>query len=56
MTVPLPFEAINDLFVAALSQFDHSLFRPSFRAQGNVVSVTEDFFQSNPNGVSPDSV
>ena len=56
VTVPLPFEAINDLFVAALSQFDDSFFRPSFRALENVVSVTEDFFQSSPNGIPSDTV
>ena len=57
VTAPLPFEAINDLFVAALDQDASSPLLPGGRAASrNVVSVTHDFFQSKPNGISPDGV
>ncbi|KAL8968708.1 MAG: hypothetical protein Q9183_002334 [Haloplaca sp. 2 TL-2023] len=57
VTAPLPFEAINDLFIAALAPVPVSPLLPSGRrAKKNVVSVTQDFFQSSPNGIAADSV
>ena len=56
VTAPLPFEAINDLFVAALVRPVTSPLLPSIGAWTNVVSVTQKFFQSSPNGISPESV
>lgn len=56
VTAPLPFEAINDLLAAALSVPVSSPLLPSIRPGKNVVSVTKDFFQSKPNGISSDSV
>lgn len=55
-TAPLPFEAINDLFVAALTPPVTSPLLPAVRPGKNVVSVTKKFFQSTPNGISSDSV
>lgn len=55
-TAPLPFEAINDLFAAALVPPVTSPLLPSNRPFRNIVSVTQKFFQSSPNGISPDSV
>ncbi|CAD6576350.1 MAG: hypothetical protein ASARMPREDX12_007855 [Alectoria sarmentosa] len=56
VTAPLPFEAINDLFAAALVNPVTSPLLPSFRSSMNIVSVTQQFFQSSPNGISPDRV
>ena len=56
VTAPLPFEAINDLFAAALVTPVTSPLLPSVMASRNIVSVTQKFFQSSPNGISPDSV
>jgi hypothetical protein len=56
ITAPLPFEAINDLFAAALNPPVTSPLLPSVRPANNIVSVTQKFFQSSPNGISQDSV
>ena len=57
VTAPLPFEAINDLFTTALDEEASSSLLPVGKAASrNVVLVTHDFFQSKPNGISPDSV
>ncbi|SLM39732.1 hypothetical protein LPUS_10336 [Lasallia pustulata] len=56
VTAPLPFEAINDLFAAALVTPVTSPLLPSIRPSNNIVSATQKFFQSSPNGISPDSV
>ena len=55
-TAPLPFEAINDLAAAALTNPVNSPLLPAVRPGRNVVSVTSEFFQSTPNGISSDSV
>ena len=54
-TAPLPFEAISDLEAEALGTTNSPLL-PSVRPGRGVVSVTKDFFQSSPNGISSDSV
>ena len=56
VTAPLPFEAINDLFAAALVPPVTSPLLPSIRPSNNIVFVNQKFFQSSPNGISPDSV
>lgn len=55
-TAPLPFEAINDLAAAAVTNPVTSPLLPAVRPGKNVVSVTKQFFQSTPNGISSDSV
>ena len=57
VTAPLPFEAINDLFASAISNPTSPLL-PALKRQAssNVVSVTKEFFQSKPNGISQDDV
>ena len=55
VTAPLPFEAINDLFATALANGKSPLL-PIFRPSTNIVSVTQDFFQASPNGISQDIV
>lgn len=56
VTAPLPFEAISDLFAAALVNPVTSPLLPFTRPSANIVSVTQNFFQSSPNGINPDSV
>ena len=56
VTAPLPFEAINDLFAAALVNPVTSPLLPGYRPWMGITSVIQDFFQSSPNGISPDSV
>lgn len=56
VTAPLPFEAIGDLFAAAISKPVTSPLLPSIKPEKNVISVIKDFFQSNPNRISSDSV
>ena len=55
VTAPLPFEAINDLFATALANGKSPLL-PIFRPSQNIVSVTQDFFQASPNGISQNTV
>lgn len=55
-TAPLPFEAINDLAAAALTIPVTSPLLPHYRPGQHVVSVTKQFFQSTPNGISSNSV
>ena len=55
-TAPLPFEAISDLFAAAIVKPVTSPLLPAINAQKNKVSVTSKFFQSSPNGISSSSV
>ena len=54
VTAPLPLEAISDLFSKAVPGTPSELLptNPSPR----MVWVSKDFFQSNPNGISADSV
>ena len=52
VTAPLPLEAISDLFNPSAN----SPLLPSINPRKNKVSVTPKFFQSNPNGISSDSV
>ena len=54
-TVPLPFEAINDLFAAAVRE-QKITFIPTYRPSARAVSVNQKFFQSSPNGIKSDSV
>ncbi|KAG8534353.1 uncharacterized protein KY384_001197 [Bacidia gigantensis] len=56
-TAPLPFEAISDLKAEALGTTTSPLLPQTGpgRRRG-VVSVTKDFFQSSPNGISSDDV
>lgn len=56
VTAPLPLEAIGDLFAAALTPPVISPLLPGIRPNKNKVSVTPKFFQSNPNGISSESV
>ena len=56
VTAPLPLEAISELFAAALTPPVTSPLLPVVRPSKNKVSVTPKFFQSNPNGISSDSV
>ena len=56
VTAPLPFEAINDLFEKTLVPPVTSPLLAGFRPSENIVSVTQEFFQSTPNGISPNSV
>ena len=56
VTAPLPFEVINDLFATALVSPGSSPLLPLYRPSMNIVSVTQKFFQSHPNGITPDSV
>lgn len=55
-TAPLPFEAISDLFAAAIDRPVTSPLLPGIRPEKNKVSVTSKFFQSSPNGISSGSV
>ena len=55
VTAPLPLESINDLFSKALAGTRSTLL-PYFNANRNIVYVTKDFFQSSPNGISPEKV
>ncbi len=55
VTAPLPLEAIYNLFRKAIAD-EASPLLPEFSPASNVVLVTKDFFQANPNGISPDSV
>ncbi len=55
VTAPLPLEAISDLFSKAVSNTPSDLL-PSIRPGRNMVWVSKDFFQSNPNTISADSV
>ncbi|KAL8875309.1 MAG: hypothetical protein Q9192_009069 [Flavoplaca navasiana] len=55
VTAPLPLEAIHDLFRKAIAN-EASPLLPMFSPATNMILVTKDFFQSNPNGVSRDSV
>lgn len=54
-TAPLPLEAIHDLFRKAVAQ-EASPLLPGIGSAKNVAFVTKDFFQADPNGISPDSV
>ena len=55
VTAPLPLEAISDLFSKAVAKTPSNLL-PSISPDRNMVWVTKDFFQSNPNTISADSV
>lgn len=55
VTAPLPLEAISDLFSKAVTGGSSALL-PSISPERGVVSVTKDFFQASPNGISSDSV
>ncbi|KAL8869501.1 MAG: hypothetical protein Q9174_004225 [Haloplaca sp. 1 TL-2023] len=55
VTGPLPLEAIKDLFTKALGLANSPLLSP-FRSGAGIVSVTQEFFQSSPNGIARDSV
>ena len=55
VTAPLPLEAINDLLAAAIRNIPSPLLAISSPGTG-VVSVTQKFFQSSPNGISSNSV
>ncbi|KAL9033431.1 MAG: hypothetical protein Q9180_005945 [Flavoplaca navasiana] len=54
-TAPLPLGAIHDLFRKAIAN-EASPLLPEFSPATNMVFVTIDFFQANPNDISPDSV
>ncbi|KAL8881308.1 MAG: hypothetical protein Q9198_001467 [Flavoplaca austrocitrina] len=54
-TAPLPLEAIHDLFRKAVAN-EASPLLPGINSARNMAFVTKDFFQANPNGISPDSV
>ena len=54
VTAPLPLEAISDLFSKVVAGTRSELL-PTTRSP-NMVWVNKDFFQSNPNTISPDSV
>lgn len=56
VTASLPLEAISDLFAASLTQPVTSPLLPAIRPGKNKVSVTSQFFQSNPNGISSNIV
>ena len=55
VTAPLPLEAITDLFSKAVTGGSSALL-PGIRTERGMVSVTKDFFQASPNGISSDSV
>ena len=55
VTAPLPLEAISDLFSKAVIKTASALL-PTTLPEKNMVWVTTDFFQSNPNSISADSV
>ncbi|KAF2201339.1 hypothetical protein GQ43DRAFT_480789 [Delitschia confertaspora ATCC 74209] len=55
VTVPLPLEAINDLFGQALKGATHPLLGKTNPGRG-LTHVTKDFFQSKPNGMAADGV
>lgn len=62
VTAPLPLEAISDLFVKNTAHQAHALL-PEVKGQGMrclasrwMISVTKDFFQSSPNGISSTAV
>lgn len=55
ITAPMPLEAISDLFGKAVALTANELL-PSVTPDGNMISVTQDFFQSTPNGISKDNV
>lgn len=57
VTAPMPLEAISDLFGKAVANpFQPSELLPTTFPDRNMVSVSKDFFQSTPNGISKDSV
>lgn len=56
VAAPFPLEAIGDLFAAALTPPVTSPLLPSVRLWKKKVSVTQKFFQFDPNGISSDSV
>ena len=57
ITAPMPLEAISDLFGKAVaSPFVASELLPAARPGFGMVSVSRDFFQSTPNGISKNSV
>ena len=55
VTAPLPLEAISNLFAKAVS-LQGSALLPTVFISRNMVSVTSDFFQSSPNGITSQSV
>lgn len=55
VTAPLPLEAISDLFSKAVTKTSSALL-PTRSPERNMVWVTRDFFQSNPNVIAADSV
>ena len=50
VTAPLPLEAIQDLFAKAVGNQGSALL-PGIAPSRNMVHVTKDFFQANPNGI-----
>ncbi|KAL8867378.1 MAG: hypothetical protein Q9198_008538, partial [Flavoplaca austrocitrina] len=54
-TAPLPLEAIHHLFRKAIAK-EASPLLPSISSGTGMKLVTKEFFQANPNGISPDSV
>ncbi|KAL8895447.1 MAG: hypothetical protein Q9207_008169 [Kuettlingeria erythrocarpa] len=55
VTAPLPLEAISDLFDKAVKKQTSALL-PDIAPERRMVHVSNDFFQSNPNGISSDAV
>ncbi|TVY15049.1 hypothetical protein LARI1_G006716 [Lachnellula arida] len=62
VTAPLPLEAISDLFAKNTANQAHALL-PEVKGRGMrchvsrwMISVTKDFFQSSPNGISSTAV
>ncbi|KAF8856532.1 hypothetical protein BDZ45DRAFT_594090, partial [Acephala macrosclerotiorum] len=55
VTAPMPLEAIADLFTKALGGQASDLLSKK-NPNRNMVSVTKDFFQSSPNGITSDAV
>lgn len=54
ITVPMPLKAINE--IASPGDSDTRSVLSSSKTHENMVKVTKKFFQSSPNGVSPDDV
>ena len=56
LTVPLPLEAISDLFLNAVTPDANSELLPTINRGARMVYVTKDFFQAQRSGISPDAV
>ena len=56
VTVPLPLEAISDLFRRSVTKDAVSALLPARSPSTRMVYVTKDFFQAKRSGISPDAV